>query len=135
MVADGCLETLKVASSLAEKNIPSTRRRGQRHPAPPLTRHSDECDIPVAWQCTGRACIFAAENATFLETSLNRSHDSFVPSSRPPSFATRQPSPERGECGATTASGAAAEEDPAAASARQSFQTKMGQLPSLDCEV
>lgn len=63
--------------------------------------------------------------ATLLETSLSRLQDSFVPSSRPPSFATRPPSAEReGTPGA--------EADP---SNGVGFQGEMGQLPGLECEA
>lgn len=65
--------------------------------------------------------------ATLLETSLNRLQDSFVPSSRPPGFATRPPSAERE---GTTAPGT--EADP---SNGADFQGGMGQLPGLDCEA
>lgn len=69
--------------------------------------------------------------ATLLETSLNRLHDSFVPSSRPPSFATRPPSAER-EATAAAAPAAGAETD---AGGGEVFQSEMGQLPGLDCDA
>lgn len=65
--------------------------------------------------------------ATLLETSLNRLHGSFVPSSRPPSFATRPPSSERE---GTTAPGTEADPNNSAV-----FQGELGQLSGLECEA
>ncbi|KAL2274819.1 hypothetical protein FJTKL_02721 [Diaporthe vaccinii] len=124
-VVDGCLETLRITAALAQRNIlryapvgvflrittasvfllkalavgvSATRLRRSLDTltrAISALRASAPDDLHLCGRC-----------ATLLETSLNRLHGSFVPSSRPPSFATRPPSAERE---GTTASGAEAD--------------------------
>lgn len=61
--------------------------------------------------------------AALLETGLGRLRGSFVPSSRPPSFATRPPSADR--------ESPTAEPDPGGGAV---FQGELGQLPGLECD-
>lgn len=150
-VVDGCLETLRTASSLAERNILRYAPVGMflrittasvfllkalavgvsatrlRRSLETLTRAISalRSSAPDDLHLCGRY-------ATLLETSLNRLQDSFIPSARPPSFATRPPSAERAECATVPAPGTAAEEDTAGSVA---FQGEMGQLPGLDCDA
>lgn len=150
-VVDGCLETLKVASSLAERNILRYAPVGMflrittasvfllkalavGVSATRLRRSLDTLTRAIS-ALRGSApddLHLCGRYATLLETSLNRLHDSFIPSSRPPSFATRPPSTERGDGVTGTAHGTAGEDDAGGGSV--AFQGEMGQLPGLDCD-
>lgn len=145
-VVDGCLETLKITSSLAERNILKYAPVGMflrittasvfllkalavgvsatrlRRSLETLTRA-----ISALRSSTPDDLHLSGRYATLLETSLNRLHGSFVPSSRPPSFATRPPSSERE---GTTAPGTEADPNNSAV-----FQGELGQLSGLECEA
>lgn len=144
-VVDGCLETLKITAALAQRNILKYAPVGMflrittasvfllkalavGVSATRLRRSLDTMTraISALRSSAPDDLHLCGRYATLLETSLNRLHDSFVPSSRPPSFATRPPSAERE---GTTASGA--EADP---NSGVDFQGELGQLPGLECD-
>lgn len=146
-VVDGCLETLKTTASLYERNILKYAPVGMflrittasvfllkalavGVSATRLRRSLDTLRraISALRSSAPDDLHLCGRYATLLETSLNRLHGSFVPSSRPPSFATRPPSAERE--GATAASGAEADPDGGV-----DFQGELGQLPGLECEA
>lgn len=150
-VVDGCLETLKIASALAERNMLKYATVGMflrittasvfllkalavGVSATRLRRSLDTltCAISALRSSAPDDLHLCGRYATLLETSLNRLHDSFVPSSRPPSFATRPPSAEReGTLTTVTAPGTDNEAD---AGGGVGFQGDMGQLNGLECD-
>lgn len=154
-VVDGCLETLRITAALAERDILRYAPVGVflrittasvfllkalavGVSATRLRRSLDTLTRAIS-ALRGSApddLHLAGRYATLLETSLNRLHGSFVPSSRPPSFATRPPSAEREGTTAAVGAGAGAggEADPGGGGGVD-FQGELGQLSGLECDA
>lgn len=150
-VVDGCLETLKITTTLADRNILRYAPVGVflrittasvfllkalavGVSATRLRRSLDTLTRAIS-ALRGSApddLHLCGRYATLLETSLNRLHDGFVPSSRPPSFATRPPSAEREGNSTMAAAAPGAEADPESG---VDFQGGLGQLTGLECEA
>lgn len=148
-VVDGCLETLRTTACLAEGGVLRYAPVGVflrittasvfllkalavGVGAARLRRSLDTLTRAIAALRSSAPddLHMCGRYAALLETGLGRLRGSFVPSSRPPSFATRPPSADRE--GATTAAAApGAETDPGGSVV---FQGELGQLPGLECD-